>query len=261
LGPIPPLGVTGAGVATVISFTASSVVLAWYVLSGRTAVTLSLRDLRLQRRLFREILRVGAPMSLQPIVNNVSLATLTGFVGMLGATALAGFGAAVRLEYTLIPLTFGLGASLQAMVGTNIGAGQLDRATRIAWTAAALAAGVTGAIGVLAMTWPEVWVAFFNAAPAVQLMAASYLCVVSLTYGFLGLGMTLSSAFQAAGRPFWPLCAITSRAIVVAVGGWLVIHTTDIGLLGIALVAGFGLIVFGATLALRFRAGAWRTGA
>jgi putative MATE family efflux protein len=261
LGPIPALGIAGAGLATVISFTASSLVLAWYVVSGRTAVAISFRNVRFEWRLFREILRVGAPMSLQPIINNMTLAMLTGFVGALGATALAGFGAAVRLEYTLIPLTFGLGAALQAMVGTNIGAGQVSRAARIAWTAAGLAAGVTGSIGVVAMTWPGTWVAFFNSASAVQIIAASYLCIVSVTYPFLGLGMTLSSAFQAAGRPSWPLAAITSRALIVAGGGWTVVHATDTGLIGIGVVAAFGLIVFGGMLSIAFRAGAWKAGA
>jgi Na+-driven multidrug efflux pump len=51
-------------------------------------------------------------MSLQPLLNNLMLALLTGFVGSLGATALAGFGAAVRLEYVLYPLAFGLGEVL-----------------------------------------------------------------------------------------------------------------------------------------------------
>jgi putative MATE family efflux protein len=259
-GPIPSLGIAGAGIATVMSFAASSLALAWYVASGRTALTVSLRRVRLEWRLFREILRVGAPMSLQPIINNFTLAVLTGFVGTLGATALAGFGAAVRLEYTLIPLTFGLGAALQAMVGTNIGAGQISRATRIAWTAAGLAAGMTGSIGVLALTWPGTWVAFFNSASAVQIMAASYLCIVAVTYPFLGLGMTISSAFQAAGRPSWPLAAITSRALVVAAGGWIVVHATDTGLLGVGVVAALGLTVFGSMLAIAFRAGAWKAG-
>ena len=40
----------------------------------------------------------------------------------LGATSLAAFGAAVRLEYLLYPLNFGLGAAVLAMVGSNIGA-------------------------------------------------------------------------------------------------------------------------------------------
>jgi Na+-driven multidrug efflux pump len=258
IGPLPALGVTGAGVATVTSFAVSTAILAWYVASGRTAVNLSLRTVRFEPRLFHDILRVGAPMSLQPILNNVTLAILTGFVATLGPTALAGFGAAVRLEYVQVPLTFGLGAGLLAMAGTNIGAGQLGRATRIAWMAAALAAGVTGLFGLMAVTWPDAWTGFFTAAPAVQLVAASYLCLVGLTYPFLGMGMTLSSAFQAAGRPFWPVVAIASRALIVAVGGSIVIHATDAGLLGLGIVAAGGMIAYGSVLAVTFRAGGWK---
>jgi putative MATE family efflux protein len=257
LGPIPPLGITGAGVATVTSFTVSAVLLAAYVASGRTAVTLSLRTVRLDRRHFAEILRVGAPMSLQPILNNVTLATLTAFVGSLGPTALAGFGAAVRLEYIQYPLTFGLGAGVLALVGTNIGAGHVARAARIAWTAAVLAASVTGGLGLLALTWPGGWTAFFSASPAVHLAATAYLCVAGLAYPFLGLGLTLASAFQAAGRPFWPLLATASRVLVVAGGGWIA-HVTNTGLGGFGVVAAAGLVVYGATLAVAFRAGAWR---
>jgi Na+-driven multidrug efflux pump len=58
----------------------------------------------------REILRVGAPMSLAPVLNNVALATLNDLRRLLGTTSLAAFGAAVRLEYLLYPLNFGLGA-------------------------------------------------------------------------------------------------------------------------------------------------------
>jgi Na+-driven multidrug efflux pump len=89
-------------------------------------------------------------------------------------------------------------------------------------------------------------------------MAASYLCVAGVAYPFLGVGLTLSSAFQAAGRPLWPLLGIASRVLVVGAGGWVVIHTTDAGLVGLAFVTAAGLIVYGALLAIAFRAGAWR---
>jgi putative MATE family efflux protein len=259
VGPIPALGITGAGIATVTSFTASSLVLAWYLASGRTGITLSLRGVTLDRRLFREILRVGAPMSLQPLLNNLMLALLTGYVGSLGATALAGFGAAVRLEYVLYPLTFGLGAGLLAMVGTNIGAGQPARAARITWIAAALAVGVTGGIGLLGVMRPEAWVGFFSATPEIHLTAATYLCVAGVAFPFLGLGLTLGTAFQAAGRPLWALIGIASRVLVVAAGGWIVIHATDTGLVGLAFVTAAGSIAYGAVIAIAFRAGAWRT--
>ena len=259
LGPIPPLGITGAGLATVTSFTASSAVLAWYIVSGRTTVSLSSRALRLERRLFVEILRVGAPMSLQPVLNNVSLATLTGFVATLGPAALAGFGIAVRLEYVLYPLAFGLGAGVLALVGTNIGASQFGRAARIAWTASALAGSITAAIGLVAFAWPSAWIGFFSANPTVHLTAASYLCIAGLAYPFLGLGVALASALQAAGKPTWPLLAIASRVVVVAAGGWIAVHVTGSGLRGLGVVAASGLLVYAATLVLAFRSGAWKT--
>jgi putative MATE family efflux protein len=153
IGPLPPLGISGAGLATVVSFAASSTILAWYIATGRTAIRFTLRGVRLDRRLFAEILRVGAPMSLQPIINNMTLALLTSFVGALGAAQLAGFGIAIRLEYLLYPLAFGLGAGVLAMVGTNIGAGNFARAERIAWTAAALAAAPMRS-SASAWSWP-----------------------------------------------------------------------------------------------------------
>jgi putative MATE family efflux protein len=258
VGPLPPLGITGAGVATVISFAASSAVLTWYIVSGRTGIKVSLRGLQLSRRLFVEILRVGAPMSLQPVINNLALATLTGFVGTLGAAQLAGFGVAARLEYLLYPLAFGLGAGVLAMVGTNIGAGNVARAARIAWTAAGLAAFVTGCIGLFGLTLPGAWTALFTKAPEVRALAADYLVIISPAYPFLGLGVTLSSAFQAAGRPLWPLLGITSRALVVTLGGLAVIHLVGTGVAGLAVVAASGLIVYGAVMSIAFRAGFWQ---
>ena len=259
IGPMPPLGITGAGIATVASFTASSIVLAWYILSGRTAIRLTLRGMRLDRRLFVEILRVGAPMSLQPVLNNLALALLTGFVGALGAAQLAGFGVAVRLEYLLYPLAFGLGAGVLSMVGTNIGAGNLARAERIAWTAAGLAAGITGCIGLFGVALPDVWTGLFTKTQDIHVLAARYLAVTGGAYAFLGLGLTLASSFQAAGRPLWPIVGITGRAFVVAVGGWTVVHVTSAELSGLAAVAAAGLTVYGASLAIAFRAGLWQT--
>ena len=258
VGPLPPLGITGAGIATVASFTAASVVLAWYIATGRTPIRLSLRDVQFDRRLFVEILRVGAPMSLQPVLNNLALATLTGFVATLGAAQLAGFGVAVRLEYLLYPLAFGLGAGVIAMVGTNIGAGNFARAERIAWTAAMLANGVTGCIGLFGATAPDIWISLFTNDPEVHVLAAGYLVISCLAYPFLGLGLTLASAFQAAGRPMWPLLGITSRALVVAVGGWFAVHLARGDLSYLAVVAASGLIAYGVILAIAFRAGLWK---
>jgi len=250
-GPVPALGIAGAGIATVISFTASSLFLAAYLAAGRTPVRLSLRGVTLSSRQFRDILRTGAPLSLQPILNNVSLALLTGYAGALGAATLAGVGAAVRLEYLMYPVVFGLGATVVAMVGTNIGAGQTERAYRIAWTATALAVVATAIVGVLAMIWPMLWISLFTVAPDVSASAAEYLVIAALGYAFIGAN-TLTQAFQAMGQTLWPLLGVVSRAIVLALGGWLAVRVFDGGVIGLAAVTAVGLALAGVMVALAF---------
>lgn len=250
-GPVPSLGISGVGIATVASFTASSASLAVYLASGRTSVRLSLGGVRLERRLFAEILRTGVPLSLQPILNNISLALLTFYAGTLGAAALAGVGAAVRLEYLMYPVVFGLGATLVAMVGTNVGAGQLARAVRITWIAAGLAVLATSVIGFVAIVWPEAWIGLFTAAPEVSGAAVTYLVIAALGYPFIGMN-TLTQAFQAMGQTFWPLMGVVVRAAVLALGGWLVVSVFGGGVVGLAIVTASGLVVGGGIVAIAF---------
>ena len=250
-GPLPPLGITGAGLATLISLTVGGAALAAHILSGRTPLA-PLSSLRLERRMFGEILRVGAPMSLAPMLNNAALSTLTAYAGLLGVTSLAAFGAAVRLEYLLYPLNFGLGAAVLAMVGTNIGARQFARAARIAWIAVGLSACVMACVGAVAIAAPDLWMGFFTDDPAIRAAAAGYLAIVGFAYPFVACN-TLMSAFQATRQPQWPLAGMTCRLLVVVIGGWIAIQMLHTGLVGLALVTALGLAAWGGVLAGAFR--------
>jgi hypothetical protein len=115
--------------------------------SGRSVVRLAWAGIGFRWPLFRDILRVGAVAALVTVQTNLTIAIATGLVGRFGPAAIAGYGTGSRVEYLLIPLVFGLGGPLVAMVGTNIGAGQRDRAVRAAWIGAAIAAGLTEMVG------------------------------------------------------------------------------------------------------------------
>jgi len=82
------------------------------------------------------------------------------------------------LEYLLIPLVFGLGAPLVALVGTNIGAGQPKRALRIAFVGATIAFGMTELIGVAAAIWPRAWLGLFGSDPGMLATGTAYLHLV-----------------------------------------------------------------------------------
>ncbi len=251
-GPVPALGITGAGLATVMSFLASATALAIYLASGRTAIMLSFAKMRFERRLFGEILKVGAPMSLAPVLNNAALAALTTYAGVLGATSLAAFGAAVRLEYLLYPLNFSMGAAVLAMMGSNIGARQFGRAARIAWIGLALSAAAMACVSLLALAGPGLWMGLFSRDPQILADGALYLAIVGLAYPFVA-GTLLNSAFQSTRQPQWPLAAMAGRLAVVVLGGWIAVEILQTGLAGIAAVTALGLVTMGTVLIGAFR--------
>jgi len=257
-GPFPALGVTGAAVAVVAYYGAGTLVFLAYLAAGRSVVRLGLRTVRLERRLFRDILRVGAPSLVNNVQTNLTVVLLTALVGSFGTFALAGYGVGVRLEYLQIPLVFGFGSALVTMVGTNIGAGRSARARRVAWTGAALAAGVTEAIGLTAALFPSQWLGLFSAEPEVLRIGATYLRIVGPAYGFFGLGLALYFASQGAGRLLWPLVAGLSRLVVAAGGGWIVLRLLGPSLASIFIVMALALALFGTVVSVAMYQGAWR---
>jgi len=258
IGPFPALGIIGGGLALVLFNAAGAVILALYVLSGRNPARL--RFARLRWSMFRNILSVGAVAALTSIQTNVIIALATALVASAaGADAVAGYGTGARLEYLLVPLVFGLGAPLVALVGTNIGAGQRERALRIGLTGGAVAFVVTEAIGIAAAIWPQIWLSWFSADAGVIEVGSKYLRLVGPFYGFFGLGLALYFASQGAGRLFWPLFAGFLRMAVALAGGWLVMRMTG-SLAGLFAALALGLVLYGLTVLVAVRAGVWWRG-
>jgi Na+-driven multidrug efflux pump len=207
--------------------------------------------------MLRDLLRVGLPASLSPVISNGSIALATAFVGSYGTAALAGFGVAARLEYILVPIAFGFGTALTAMVATNMGAGQSARAVRVAWVGGALVAAITGSIGVATALAPGLWMNLFTDASDVRTFGGSYLNIVGACYAFFGLGLALFFASQGAARLFWPLAASVGRLLILAVGGWLCVHVLQAPATALFAVIALSFVVYGSTIALAIRMGSW----
>lgn len=255
LGPIPALGIAGGATALVLFYAGGTAVLAWYILSGRNLVRF--RPTPMRWPLFRSILRVGAVGAVTSLQTNLTIALVTALAASVaGTAAVAGFGTAVRLEYLLVPLVFGLGAPVVALVGTNVGAGLHARALRIAMTAGGIAFAMTESIGLAAAIWPEAWLGLFSAEPAMLEAGSAYLRIVGPAYGFFGLGLVLYFASQGAGQLLWPLCVGFLRLAIAAGGGWLALSLTG-SLAWLFAAVAAALVVYGVTLALAVRSGVW----
>jgi putative MATE family efflux protein len=248
LGPVPALGIAGAGVAVLIYYLMATAVLLTYMRSARSPIRLIWADL--EWRLFKDILGVGGISAIGTVQMNLTVAIVTALVGTFGGAALAGYGMASRLDYLLIPLLFGFGTATVTMVGANLGAGNAVRARRIAWTSAFLAGAAVESIGVLAALFPDTWTGLFSNDPTVLEISGRYLRLVGPTYAFVGIGMMLYFAGQGAKRVFWQAIAGTARMIFVGIGGWLVLKFAPGDLTVLFTVIAAAATVFGCLVML-----------
>jgi putative MATE family efflux protein len=259
LGPFLGFGIAGAGIAVSAYYSLAAIVLLRYMIRGGSGLVL--KRVRLELRLFRDIMGVGVISALSAIQLNLTVILVTGAIGLFGATALAGYGMASRLDYLLIPLLFGLGTAVLTMVGTNIGAGNLERARRIAWIGTFVGVGFTETIGIFAALFPALWIGLFSRDPAVIETGSTYLRIVAPIYGAIGITFILSFASQGGGRPIWPFLGGTARLLIGAGLGWLAVAKFNSGMPTLFLVIAASsvvsaLICTGATLS----GAIWRAG-
>src|SRR5712692_1625446 len=255
-GPFPGVGIAGGAVAVIAFYALGSLALAIYLRSARSLIRLSLKGFAFRRALFRDILQVGAVAALVTVATNVTIAVATGLVGQFGSAAIAGYGTGSRLEYLLVPLVFGLGGPLVAMVGTSIGAGKRERALRTAWVGAAIAVVLTEAIGLCAAAFPTAWLSLFDTDSAMLDAGVRYLHAVDPFYGMLGLALSLYFASQGAGRLLWPLVANLTRLAIAALVGWLALRWSgDIS--HVFFAQSLALVAFGLINAAAVAGGSW----
>jgi putative MATE family efflux protein len=241
-GPIPRLGIGGAGVAFGLYYCGAMLFLLRYMASGRSGLVLKLSTLR--GSLFSDILKVGLPTAFIALLTNLTVILVTGAVGLFGTTALAGYGIASRLDYIMVPLLFGLGTAALTMVGVNIGAGHGARARRIAWISGAMGFLLTGSIGLFVAAFPLLWLHLFSHDADVVAEGLTYLRVVAPAYSALGFGFVVGFAAQGAGRVLWLAVAISARILIAAGGGWIAVSYFGVGMLGLAVMVTASLIAY-----------------
>jgi putative MATE family efflux protein len=256
IGPVPRLGMPGVALGQLLAFGAGAVFLGWWLASGRARIRLGWRGLALRGELFADILKVGALACLSPVQSVLTVLIFTALVARAGVDALAGYGIGQRLEFLLVPIAFGIGVASVPMVGMAIGAGDVERARRVAWTAASVSGAILGALGVVVSLAPDLWARLFTEEEAVLEYARSYLRWAGPAFGAFGFGLTLYFASQGSGKVLGPVLAATLRlGLVAGAGAWLAARGAPAWQY-FALVA-VAMLVYGAGTAVAVRLTRW----
>jgi Na+-driven multidrug efflux pump len=246
----------GAGLAFALVSAGSALAMAEVVRRGGAGFTPILR-VRPRWTLFRRILSVGLVASALATIANLTTILVTAAVARYGTAAVAAYGVSARLEFLMVPLAFGVGSALTALVGHAVGAGDWPTARRTAWTGAGLALGVAGSVGVAVAVAPHDVAAAFASDPEVVAIATRALAIIGPALAGFGMGMALYFAAMGAGRMRGPVIAALSRIGLAVGGGWFLSDVVGMGLDGQFLAVALGITAYGVITAVVVRPGVW----
>ncbi|MDB5629285.1 MAG: family efflux transporter [Tardiphaga sp.] len=220
LGPVPQFGMRGVAAGSLIAFAIGATIMAWYIFSGRARVKPQARGVTIERRLFVDILKVGAIACFTPLQNVLTLTIFTHMLAGFGNEVLAGYGIGARLEFMLTSIAFAVGIASVPMIGMAIGAGRVARARRIAWIAAGVSFALVFVFAMLVAVHPDLWINLFTNDPGVRAASHRYLETAAPFYAFVGLSVSMYFSAQGAAKVLGPVLAQTARLAFIGVGGW-----------------------------------------
>ncbi|QUJ75081.1 MATE family efflux transporter [Sulfitobacter albidus] len=200
----------------------------------------------------RRIVSVGAPAAFSNAINPAGMALVTAAVATVGDAAVAGFGAATRVQsMALVPL-MALSAGIGPVVGQNWGADAQRRAQDAVHTAVWFCLGYGVLVALVLGLLAEPIAGLFASGDESQAFAAQYLRFVGLSFFGYGLLVSANSAMNARGKPLWSMGLSLARIFAVYLPlAWLGALTLGYAGIVAAAVAANLMGMWGALVATR----------
>lgn len=161
------IDVAGVALATVIANIVSSSLLFLLLCKSKGAIRIQKQNLRINRAILENILRIGLPSGLQGAVFSISNLIIQSAINSLGADVVAGSAAAFNLEIIGYYILNSFGQAAVTFVGQNYGAGQLRRCREITKQVLLLDELFTVVVAVLLILFGRQLLMIFNEDPVV----------------------------------------------------------------------------------------------
>jgi len=253
----PEMGIEGAAIATVFSRALALAVGLAIMFRGNRGVQIHLRDMVPDLTYLKRLVAIGVPASIEGTGRALSMNLLLFIVAMFPDTVVAAYGIGTRVFSVIFLPAIAVAQGVETMTGQNVGAGKPDRAARAAKLAALVLFGILTGAGVLVWFGAPAIADVFTTDPAVVDTATTFLRVVALTFGCIGIMRAYTGSFRGAGK------TMTAAAISVLMLGFVRFPIAwfaapEIGETGIWLAFAVSNVVGAVVAYLWYRRGTWR---
>ena len=214
---MPRLGLTGAGIATLVAHGVGLSLFLLAVGAGRAregaVTTFNPSDLRGMGVVTREVVAVALPAMGERFIMNLALLTYMSVLSTFGTAAIAAYTIGVRL--LAISWTPGLAfaAAASTLVGQSLGAGDSPLARRYGGRAVRMALMMMCALAFVFIFLRGPLCAAFTRDAEIEADLAPFMLMLAVAQPFMGAHFTLGGVLRGAGDTVTPL-------IGAAVGNW-----------------------------------------
>lgn len=251
-GPIPALGIRGAALASVMAWTATSLLALHLLYHRKQMLLLSIPQPGQMLQHWRQVLAISLPAALSNMMTPLANGILTALVAVHGAEAVAAFGAGARIESLSLLVCLALSMTLPPFISQNLGAEKLERVGIAYRGAVRFALGwqllIFGVLVLLSGPLSRLFTDDEQVARWLQL----WLLIVPAGFGFQATTFLSASAFNALHQPMRAMRISLFRLFLMYVPlGWLGNHFFGLTGMFMALVCANAITALVASIWMR----------
>jgi len=198
-------GVGAAALATILSQLLSATLSLRHLMNGPEEYRVSLKEIRLDRRMLHLIVRNGLPTGVQNSIISIANVTMQSNINAFGAAAMAGCGAYMKIEgFGFLPITCFV-MSMTTFVSQNLGAKEYERAKKGARFGITCGVILAELLGLLIYTFAPFLISLFDPDPEVVRFGVMHSRITSPLFCILAFSHCSAGILRGAGKPVVPM--------------------------------------------------------
>jgi putative MATE family efflux protein len=259
-GPIAPHGVMGAALATIGTQSIAAAIGILVLRLGKHGIHVKRRDFIPDPAYIKRAFFLGLPASIEMSTRALGFMVMTFLVTGFGTLTLAAYGVGSNIIQVVIIPAMGLSMAIAALVGQNIGAGNVERAARIGRLGAIVGFVALTVLGLLVFLFADHLLYFFVPEDAAVVAAGGRLLrIMALSWGFMGVQFAFTGVFRGAGSMTAAmLLTIVSQWVLQLPLSYFLAHHTSLGAEGLWWSMPFANVLTALASTALFAHGGWR---
>jgi putative MATE family efflux protein len=197
---LPRLGVTGAAVASVASYTLTFLTGVLIFCTGLTNVRLHLRGkIPMALSTMFKIVKIGVPFWIGEISYSSSRFLIMPMIAVFGNSVIAAYGVGMQISAIGISILVGIGLGLASLIGHNLGSGKKERAKKTGDQSILLALAIMITLGLIIVIFAKpVMSLYFSAAETVG-YGVTLLRIFAVGFPFIGMYIMMEEIYTGVG--------------------------------------------------------------